>query len=134
MRFNLRNFVLAPAVMAAAALATNTAMAETTLKVPFNFTVAGKNCPAGIYVVQWEFSNSNSVVKLTSKGTQRSFIWLVSPGNAAPTASAVTLTFDELGQTHTLRSVQYGPMVTSRLDKQTKETEHPSTRIVLQGQ
>jgi hypothetical protein len=131
MRFNLRNFVLAPAVMAAAALATNTAMAETTLKVPFNFTVDGKNCPAGLYTVQRE-STHNSVT-LTSKATQRSFTWIIAPGDPAPTASAVTLTFDELGQTHTLRSVQYGPMVTSRLDQKTKESEHAPTRIV-QGQ
>ena len=129
MAFNLRNFVLAPAVLAAAALTTNTAMAEATLKVPFNFTVAGKNCPAGLYTVQRE----HNLVILTSRGAQQSFIWALSPGAPAPTASDVTLTFNELGQTHTLRSVQYGPMVTSRLDKQTKETEH-APRVVLQGQ
>jgi hypothetical protein len=129
MAFNLRNFVLAPAVLAAAALATNTAMAEATLTVPFNFTVAGKNCPAGLYTVQRE----HNLVILTSRRAQQSFVWALSPGAPAPNASNVTLTFDELGQDHALRSVQYGPMITSRLDNHTKETEH-APRVVLQGQ
>jgi hypothetical protein len=59
----LRNFVLAPAAMAAAALATNTAMAET-LKVPFTFTVDGKDFPAGLYSVQrQEFPKSGDADK-----------------------------------------------------------------------
>lgn len=130
MAFNLRNFVLAPAVLAAAALATNAAMAEAaTVTVPFNFKVAGKNCPAGLYTVQ----RDHNLVILTSKGAQQSFIWALSPGDPAPTASNVTLTFGELGQAYTLRSVQYGPLVTSRLDNETKEAEH-APRVVLQGQ
>ena len=129
MAFNLRNFVLAPAVLAAAALTTNTAMAEATLTVPFNFTVAGKNCPAGLYTVQ----RDHGLVILTSRAAQQSFVWPLSPGDPAPTASNVSLTFDQLGQDHALRSIQYGPMVTFRLDKPTKENEH-APRVVLQGQ
>jgi hypothetical protein len=125
-----RNFVLAPAVMAAAALATNTATAEI-LKVPFSFTVNGKNCPAGVYSVQREVSHN--LVTLTSRETSQTFTWVVAPGDPAPTDSAVILRFNELGDTHALRSVQYGPLITSRLDKNTKQTEHMPTRIV-QGQ
>jgi hypothetical protein len=121
----VRNFVLAPAVMAAAALATNTAMAETMLKVPFSFTVAGKTCPAGIYEVEREVS-SNLVI-LTSKDASRSFSWVVSPGAPSPTDSAVILRFDNFGQTHVLQSVQYGPLITSRLDK---KIMHAPTEIV----
>ena len=129
MRSILRNFVLAPAVIAAAALATNTAMAETTLKVPFSFTVAGKNCPAGLYSVQWESIHSNFVT-LTNKDASQSFTWVVSPGDPAPGDTAVVLRFDELGDMHALRSVQYGPRITSRLDKKINETKHVKTRIV----
>ena len=125
----LRNFVLAPAVMAAAALATNTAMAEATLKVPFSFTVAGKNCPAGLYSVHWESSHTN-LVTLISKDASQSFTWVVSPGDPAPGDTAVVLRFDEIGDMHALRSVQYGPRITSRLDKNINQTGHVKTRIV----
>ena len=109
----LRNFVLAPAAMAAAALATNTAMAET-LKVPFTFTVDGKDFPAGLYSVR---QSSHNLVTLISKDASQSFTWVVAPGDPAPTDTAVTLRFSELGETHALRSVQYGPLITPRLDK-----------------
>ncbi len=92
----LRNFVLAPAAMAAAALATNTAMAET-LKVPFTFTVDGKDFPAGLYSVQRQ--SSQNLVTLISKDASQSFTWVVAPGDPAPTDTAVTLRFSELGET-----------------------------------
>jgi hypothetical protein len=110
----LRNFVVAPAAMAAAALATNTAMAET-LKVPFTFTVNGKNFPAGIYLVKRQ--NSQNLVTLISKDASQSFTWVAAPGDPGPTDTAVTLRFSELGERHALRSVQYGPLITPRLDK-----------------
>ena len=115
----LRNFVLAPAVMAAAALATNTAMAET-VKVPFNFTFDGKDFPAGYYSVKREMSEN--MVTLRSNATSQSFTWIIAPGDPAPTDTAVTLRFDELGQDHVLQSVQFGPLITSRLDKKTLQT------------
>jgi hypothetical protein len=124
----LRNFVLAPAAMAAAALTTNTAMAETTLKVPFSFTVDGKDLPAGLYSVQRQ--SSHNLVTLKSKDASQSFTWVVGPGEPAPTATAVILRFNELGESHALLSVQYGPVITSRLNKKTKQTEHMPTRIV----
>jgi hypothetical protein len=115
----LRNFVLAPVVMAAAALATNTAMAET-VKVPFKFTVAGKDFPAGYYSVKREFSLG--MVTLRSNATSQSFIWILAPGDPAPTDTAVVLRFDQLGQDHVLQSVQFGPLITSRLDKKAMQT------------
>jgi hypothetical protein len=115
----LRNFVLAPAVLAAAALATNTAMAAT-VKVPFNFTVAGKNLPAGYYSVWREVSQN--MVTLRSYETPQSFTWVLAPGDPAPTDSAVVLRFSVLGEAHALRSVQYGPLITFRLDKKAKQT------------
>ena len=115
----LRNFVLAPAVVAAAALATNTAMAAT-VKVPFNFTVAGKKLPAGYYSVRREVSQN--MVTLRSYETPQSFTWVLAPGDPAPTDTGMVLRFDVRGEAHTLRSVQCGPLITSRLDKKAKET------------
>jgi hypothetical protein len=119
MRSTLRNFVLAPVVMAAAALAANTAMAET-VKVPFNFTFEGKDFPAGYYSVKREMSQN--MVTLRSSATSQSFTWVIAPGDPAPTDTAVVLRFDRLGQDHMLQSVQFGPLVTSRLDKKALQT------------
>ena len=119
MRSILRNFVLAPAVMAPAVLATNTAMAET-VKVPFNFTFDGKDLPAGYYSVKRDISQN--MVTLRSNATSQSFTWIIAPGNPAPTDTAVTLRFDILGQDHVLQSVQFGTLITFRLDKKTKQT------------
>jgi hypothetical protein len=115
----LRNFVLAPVVLAAAALATSTAMAET-VKVPFNFTFDGKDFPAGYYSVKREMSQN--MVTLRSNATSQSFTWIIAPGDPAPTDTAVTLRFDKLGQDHVLQSVQFGPLITSRLDKKTMQS------------
>ena len=114
----LRNFVLAPVVVAAAALVTSTAMAAT-VNIPFNFTVAGKNLPAGYYLVTREVSQN--MVTLRSYETPQSLTWVLVPGDPAPTDTAVVLRFNVLGEAHALRSVQYGPLITSRLDKRTKQ-------------
>jgi hypothetical protein len=131
MRIILRTLVLAPVVMAAAVLATNTAMAESTnIKVPFSFTVAGKVCPAGIYLVQKDLTQS--LVTLQSKDGTKSFTWTLSPGDAAPTDTAVKLKFDEVGNSHTLRAVQYGPLETYKLGAFKHAQHSPATET--QGQ
>lgn len=126
MQFKLRNFVLAAA--AVAAIATTGAMAETTLKVPFSFTAAGKTCPAGTYIV--ERSTVGTIVTLKSMDAPRTFSWMVTPGDPQPTDRRVILNFDQVGQDHVLHSVQYGPMVTSTLDKNLDRLERRPMRIV----
>jgi hypothetical protein len=121
MRSILHNLILVPAVVAAAALAITSANAETTLKIPFGFTVAGKYCPAGRYAVEQD--TTGNFVRLIGKDSSKSFNWLVGPGSPDPTANKVVLKFDESGQTHALRSIQFGSMITSRLDTKTMETE-----------
>jgi hypothetical protein len=115
MRSILHKLILAPAVMAAAALATNTAQAEKPINVPFNFTAAGESLPAGLYVVAKD--NSSNLVTLRSTETAQSFTWIVGPGDPNPTDNQVVLRFDAAGQTHALRSIQYGSAITGRLDK-----------------
>jgi hypothetical protein len=117
MNLNLRSLVLAPAILAAAALATNVAVAETTLKVPFNFSVAGKTMPAGFYTVHRD--STGNIVSLRGRDAQHSFNWILAPGEPAPNDSRIVLRFDTDGQSHELRSIQYGPAITSRIDKKT---------------
>lgn len=116
MRLNLRSLVLAPVVLAAAALAITPAMAETHIKVPFDFSVAGKKCPAGVYVVeQGSWHNS---VKL--EGPAGTFGWTIGPGQPLPTDNRVILRFDQIHGMHMLKSVQYGPLITGNLDGKAK--------------
>jgi len=131
MRSILGKLFLAPVVLAAVAFTATTAKADATVKVPFSFTVAGKSCPAGLYTVKHDITRS--MVTLTSKNSPQAFTWVLGPGDAAPTTTAVILKFNEEGETHTLRSVQYGSLITSRLDKKTKHSEHVHTQVV-QGQ
>jgi hypothetical protein len=121
MRFILHKLVLVPAIMAAAALATTSAKAETTVKVPFSFTVGGKICPAGRYAVRHDATGS--FVTFASKGSSQSFTWVLGPGMPDPTDNSVVLKFDQSGQTHALQSIQVGSMITGKLDKQKTTTE-----------
>ena len=119
-------FVLAPAVLAAAALTANSAMAETTLKVPFDFTAAGKVCPAGYYTVH----KDADFVTLHRQGSSESFTFVIGPGSTDPFDTKVALKFDEIGKTHVLQSIQYGPVITARLDKKSLiDAERESTRL-----
>jgi hypothetical protein len=113
----LRSIVLAPAILAAAVLATNVAVAETTVKVPFSFSVAGKTMPAGFYTVQRD--STGSFVSLRGLDANHTFNWVLAPGEPAPTDSRIVLRFDTDGQSHELRSVQYAAGITSRIDKKT---------------
>jgi hypothetical protein len=128
MRSTLHTVLASAALMAAAVLATNSAMAETTLKVPFSFTVAGKTCPAGRYTVK---ENAiGSYVTLTNEDSSRVFTWILGPGSPDYQASKVVLKFDVAGQTHLLRSVQVGAMTTSVLDKNAVNSEYVSAELV----
>ncbi len=127
MRSTLHTVLASAAFMVTAALATNPAMAST-LKVPFSFTVAGKTCPAGRYTVK---ENAiGSYVTLTNEDSSRVFTWTLGPGTPDPTDNNVVLKFDVAGQTHLLRSVQFGAMTTSRLDKNVRNGEYASAEIV----
>jgi hypothetical protein len=126
MRSPFRKLFLAPAILAAAAMATSTAMAATSLNVPFSFTAGGKVCPAGVYTV--DKGPAANTVRLVSEDSSRNFVWIVGPGSPQPTDQRIVLTFDNADGAHTLKSVQLRNMITSRLDKPAKE--YTPTRIV----
>ena len=128
MRSILHKVVLASVVMATAALATNSAMAEARVNVPFKFTVAGKQCPAGAYSVIEDTTHNR--VTLWSKTAPISFTWLIGAGDPAPTDNKVILRFGEQGTNYTLQSVQYRSLITARLDKGSKHSEHTPVRMV----
>lgn len=119
--------VLAPAVMVAAALITTSAMAETTIKVPFNFMASGQACPAGLYTIQHQ--DGSGFVTLMRRGTSQIFTWTVGPGAPDPTETKVALKFDQVGKDHVLQSVQYGALITSRLDKKALANERESAQL-----
>jgi hypothetical protein len=119
MRSLLPKFLFAPAFVAAAALLTSSALAESTVNIPFNFTVAGKVWPAGKYDVQkGPLLNS---VRLSSLDSSHNIIWSVMPGDPSPTDLRTVLTFDVLNDSHALRTIQFNSRVTPRLDKPAKE-------------
>ena len=114
MRSILRKVILASAFGVAVALAGNSAMAATRVNVPFNFSVAGKTLPAGGYHIVHD--PSSAFVTLRSINSNDSYTWLLTPG-PSEYDKKIALKFDDLNGTHVLQSVQYGSMVTPRLDK-----------------
>jgi len=123
MRSILRKAILASAFGAAVALAGNSAMAATRVNVPFNFTVAGKTLPAGGYHLVHD--PSSAFVTLRSLESNDSYTWLLTPG-PSEYDKKIALKFDDLNGTHVLQSVQYGSMVTPRLDNKSIDIERES--------
>jgi hypothetical protein len=116
----LGKLILAPAVLAAVALACNTASAST-INVPFSFAAAGHVWPAGAYDVQKDLTGS--IVTVKSMSTGLSFSSLLGPGEPALTDTKLALRFDTIGNTHALRTIQYGGLITSQLDKKLERSE-----------
>ena len=128
MRSILHKLFLASAVAATAALATSSALADTTVNVPFSFTVNGKVCPAGRYSIGR--NESNGIVTLRNDDWKSNFAWITTPGDPSPYDGRVILRFDQDGGNYTLQSVQYRSLITARLDGR-KQTEAVPTRVVL---
>jgi hypothetical protein len=98
-------------------------MAATRVNVPFNFTVAGKTLPAGGYHLVHD--PSSAFVTLRSLESNDSYTWLLTPG-PSEYDKKIALRFDDLNGTHVLQSVQYGSMVTPRLDNKSIDIERES--------
>ena len=129
MRSKIFSLVLAPVLLAAVALTSNSAKAETRLNVPFSFTVGGTVCPAGVYFVRSDARGS--FVILSNYQSRQSFTWILGVGTVDPTGNTVALRFDTIGHDHALRSIQYGSMVTSRLDGKSADSWHASSVTAL---
>jgi hypothetical protein len=119
MKTNFRTFVLASAALAAAAMATIPAVAETsaTLRVPFSFTVYGRTLPAGDYAVVR--STNLAFVRLQSVNSFEGYSWTAGPSEEK--RDRVVLRFNS--ESHALQSVQFGAVISPRLDKKWKNGE-----------
>ncbi|MGA9588003.1 MAG: hypothetical protein WBQ95_21915 [Terracidiphilus sp.] len=126
MRTILSRYILSSAVIALAALATTSAKAETTLNVPFSFTFAGKTCPAGHYSVRHDLT-SNFVI-LRNEDSSQTYTWILTTGAPESSRYKIAMQFDSIGETHALRSIQMGSMITPQLDNASAEratARHP---------
>ncbi|UWZ82953.1 hypothetical protein [Occallatibacter riparius] len=123
---SILHIALASAVIVAAALSASPAVAQTiTVKVPFSFEVAGKTFPAGNYWLSRD--DQRDYVTLAAKSSsQYHTSCLIGPGTPSPSESKVALNFDTVGQTHLLQSIQYGTMISGKLDRQALESERVS--------
>ena len=129
MRLMVSKSILAAVVLTSASLITHAAKAETILKVPFSFTVAGQSMPAGLYAVSED--NYHNMVTLKAKDASKSFSAVLVPGDPNPNEIHVALTFQESGNSHTLKTIQYGPRVTTRLDKINERESSDHARLSL---
>jgi len=128
MRSILHSLVLAPALMAAAALAPNSAMASSAVNVPFSFTLNGKACPAGRYVVA--IDSHHSYVTFYNTKAPVGFNLLLEPADAPRGGPGIILRFDHTGPDYALQTLQYGSGITHRLDKAPRHREHRDVVVV----
>jgi hypothetical protein len=125
MQSTRHRIAIASAVIVAAAFATIPSVAETTsVKVPFSFKVVDQTFPAGEYVIRRD--DGWNYVTLAPKGSSQSFSTIIGPGTPSPWEYKIALKFDLVGQTHLLQSIQYGTMITGKLDKKALESERGS--------
>jgi len=117
MQITLHKQFLTLGLLALAALTTNSAMAQCKLKVPFNFVAAGKSYPAGTYTV----AENKQIGLVALQGQGRGLSWMAA-GGAAQDDEKVSLKFERKGDTFYLSTMQYGALVTPRLDSHIKET------------
>ncbi|HEY6489870.1 MAG: hypothetical protein WCC26_04140 [Terracidiphilus sp.] len=109
-----RFLLVALVATATATLAATPARADARVKVPFSFTVDGKRCPAGTYLVK-EDANTDTVI-LVGRDPSRIFSWIIAPDSIEVDPNRVVLQFDRAGSDHALRSIKYGSQGTLRLD------------------
>jgi len=119
----LRSRFLSVALLATAVttLAAKPALADALVKVPFSFTVKGKLCPAGTYLLKGD-ATSNTVT-LLGHDSSKIFSWIIVPRINEIDPSRIVLQFDQAGSDHALRSIQYGSQGTSRLDRDERRSE-----------
>ena len=123
MKIKFSTLILATAALATAALAINTANAEATkVNVPFSFKVAGKVLPAGEYSV--ERDHNGNFIKLQGKDPEQLVIVVASA--MAADGKLISLKFDTQNNEHVLQTIQYGHLISSRLDKGSKSHEDVS--------
>src|SRR5258708_6743232 len=127
MRLSLPTLVLAPALLAAAAVMPQHASAAV-LHVPFAFTVNGHNLPAGDYTVDTQLNGDAVMLATADRSLQ--LTWLLLPGDPAPGETKVIMKFDAGDSGYQLRSIQYRALITNRLDKKSYGSEDKPVHVI----
>ena len=83
--------------------------------------------PAGVYSVSTD--SVHSLVTLKSMKVSKTFSAVLVPGDPSPSDTHVALKFDQSGNGHTLKSIQYGARTTSSLEQRTSERGYDPTRL-----
>jgi hypothetical protein len=130
MRTMIRTLVFATAsLVATAAFAADQAV----VNIPFNFQSQGHAFPAGKYIATLD--STHSILALNNAtDTRVSARWVAGPADYNPNDEKLTLKFDDLGNSRTLRSVQLGPRITSRLDAPARHHDAGSIAATVSGQ
>lgn len=130
MRITHHSQILASMVLALAALAaTHPVMAQAKLNVPFNFVAEGKSYSAGTYTVSQDFDFRS----IALRGEGNSLSHFANPDGEVRDGTKVVLNFVQVGSTYYLHTIQYGEMVTPRLDPKIKEAI-PGPEVATLGQ
>jgi hypothetical protein len=127
MKFRFSALVLASAAIAATSMAAVPAMAatSTTLNVPFSFTVNGRSLPAGEYSVVRD--DTRNFVRLQGKDASQNYTWVgLATGEDG---GRVTLRFNAESDQRALESIQYGSLVTSKINRKSRKAEHATQEV-----
>lgn len=122
-------------VLATASLCATAAFAATkaVVNIPFSFVSQGQAFPAGQYAATLDTFHNMLALKSTTN-TKLSAQWIAGPADFNPNDEKLTLKFDDLGGRHTLRTMQLGPRITSRLDAPTRHHNAGSIAATMSGQ
>lgn len=122
-------------LLASASLCATAAFAadQAVVNIPFNFQSQGHAFPAGTYVATLD-TNRNVLALRNAGDASVGANWAAGPAEYNPSDEKLTLKFDDLGNTHTLRTVQLGPRITSRLDGPARHHDAGSIAATVNGQ
>ena len=122
-------------VLATASLCATAAFAadEALVNIPFNFQSQGHAFPAGNYVATLDANHNVLAIRNTTDASVGAR-WTAGPAEYNPSDEKLTLKFDDLGNTRTLRTVQLGPRITSRLDGPARHHDAGSIAATVNGQ
>lgn len=123
MRLALKSLVLSSAALCAtAAFAANQARVD----VPFSFTAKGHSYPAGSYDIIMD--SDRTFITLESRvDLAKQIRWCVGP--AEPAYMPAVVKFDQVGNEHELKNIQFGDRITPDLDKHPKQGVSATTSI-----
>ena len=129
------NNVIRSAIFATAAICATAAFAadRAVVNIPFSFVTHGKTFPAGRYAASLD-PNQNVLELSNVNDAHYSAHWTAGPADFNPTNETLTIKFDDLEQSHVLRTVQLGPRITSRLDVSVSRHNAGSIPATANGQ